>query len=797
MSFPELHSLRPEGKDGRTEYYSPAGRFAAHYPTGAWRPLCTVAGAEAGAAPRMLLASATRIALGTLTPPEDIQPRLLEVQMPSAPLSAYCAPDSSRATVMTAEGACLLDGTAETMLTPARTAEFPFLRLVGISAGVLSTDVGPRALRGDYAAGRALVSADRAAVVGDLAAAYSRLRDMAAEADVMLQPALVAYRLLDSRGNVLFSSAPVLLMAPSGPQCTEAVPVTSPDRCRLDPYTLSAESWSVAVDIPADAAGYARWADVVAVEILASPQFHPDLGASDASVTISGQGSASHFMLVTLPGRYAALGDGWRPRSRSNVIAAVGRFESQCCRIAFFRAPEAGMSFTSGATPGHSDGGGRIEPDFAELFPPHRFSAASVCSDGDTVLWSGITRRRFEGYPLEAFAPLRASPDAPAGAWHASVRVEFDDGESLVRMSEGIGAPPLGVGPLLSYPSPHARRMTLALSAGGRSYRRVVDLVPDASGRRAVYVDPSIRPFTPTLTTAPFDPGTARNTPRRHPDLLIAASAANPLGVGAVFRAGVGRIHAIAAAPGTNQAWEFGSRRFYVGGDGGLASLTLRPGGRAAFKLLDPRPLSRSDAIASADDAVYALLGAPAAVPDLVRIDSGRVRTLMSSPLPQAVALGWSSVRRELTLFADASEQAVSVALDYGLSCFTRVLPGAFSSSFSVAGAPGFALCGDSLCRLSDEIAPRASEVEFSCGCVSPRGCYYPRFFRAMFSGSSCQGGIEVTYPGGAVMFSTGFSGRLPRGVSLPWPGARPTERLTVTFHAAVSPDFRFYRFEF
>ena len=94
MSFPELHSLRPEGKDGRTEYYSPAGRFAAHYPTGAWRPLCTVAGAEAGAAPRMLLASATRIALGTLTPPEDIQPRLLEVQMPSAPLSAYCAPSA-------------------------------------------------------------------------------------------------------------------------------------------------------------------------------------------------------------------------------------------------------------------------------------------------------------------------------------------------------------------------------------------------------------------------------------------------------------------------------------------------------------------------------------------------------------------------------------------------------------------------------------------------------------------------------------------------------------------------------
>ncbi len=88
----------------------------------------------------------------------------------------------------------------------------------------------------------------------------------------------------------------------------------------------------------------------------------------------------------------------------------------------FFRAPEAGMSFTSGSHTGHSDGGGRIEPDFAELFPPHRFSAASVCSDGDTVLWSGITRRRFEGYPLEAFAPLRASPDAPAGAWHAYLR---------------------------------------------------------------------------------------------------------------------------------------------------------------------------------------------------------------------------------------------------------------------------------------------------------------------------------------------------------------------------------------
>ncbi len=144
-------------------------------------------------------------------------------------------------------------------------------------------------------------------------------------------------------------------------------------------------------------------------------------------------------------------------------------------------------------------------------------------------------------------------------------------------------------------------------------------------------------------------------------------------------------------------------------------------------------------------------------MPDLVRIDSGRADAYVFAA-SAGCRPGWSSVRRELTLFADASEQAVSVALDYGLSCFTRVLP-AFSSSFSVAGAPALLLRRFSL-PLSDEIAPRASGGGVFLRLRVAARMLLPRFFRAMFSGSSCQGGIEVTYPGGAVMFSTGFSGR-------------------------------------
>ena len=282
------------------------------------------------------------------------------------------------------------------------------------------------------------------------------------------------------------------------------------------------------------------------------------------------------------------------------------------------------MSFTSGSHTRTFRRRRRIEPDFAELFPPHRFSAASVCSDGDTVLWSGITRRRFEGYPLEAFAPLRASPDAPAGAWHASVRVEFDDGESLVRMSEGIGAPPLGVGPLLSYPSPHARRMTLALSAGGRSYRRWSTLCPMPRGavpfmsiRRSVRSRlrlpqrlstperPEIRPApsrSPDCCFCGKPSWCRRRVPRRsraHP--CDCRRARNQSGLGVRFEAFLCRRR----------------RR------SGLAdSAPRQPRGIQTSR--SASAVARQRRIASADDAVYALLGAPAAVPDLVRIDSGR-----------------------------------------------------------------------------------------------------------------------------------------------------------------------------
>ena len=133
-----------------------------------------------------------------------------------------------------------------------------------------------------------------------------------------------------------FSSAPVLLMAPSGRSVPKPCPSPRPTAVASIPirFPPKAGAWqSIFLLLPPDMP-VGRMSPPS--RSLASPQFHPDLGASDASVTISGQGSASALHACYFAGRYAALGDGWRPRSRSNVIAAVGRFESQCCRIAFF-----------------------------------------------------------------------------------------------------------------------------------------------------------------------------------------------------------------------------------------------------------------------------------------------------------------------------------------------------------------------------------------------------------------------------------------------------------------------------
>jgi len=791
---PALLSLRPDaGPTDGAICFTPAGRFAARYASGGWRPLCLLGGAgDSRPGGQILLSSGPRIAVDTLSAAPGSRPEVLEVQLPSEPSAAFAAPGSPGAVLMLDGGACLLDASGS-MLDSDACADFPQLRLVSVGRGRISTGVGPRALHGDYATPQDLSAADMRDVSADIAGAYRRLRALAAEADVMIQPALVAYRLLDSRGNVLHSSAPTLLMAPSGPQCAEAVAVTSSDRVRLDPYTLWADTWSAAVDIPADAAGHARWADVATVEIVASAQFHPDTdSAAGASVAV-GRTASEPFLRVALPGRGSALGSAWRSRSQSNVIAAAGRFEAECRRIALLPRPDAGMSVAAGATPLAPAGGrgasGVTDGDMAELLPPHTFTAKHVGADDAVVLWADITRRRFRGYPMEAFATQRAGADAPAGAWHAAVAVDFDDGEKVVCTSEGIGDAPLNVGPLLSYPSPHARRMTLALSVGGQSYRRVVDLQPDASGLRAVYVDASLRPFTPALTAEPFAPGASRSFPRRFADVLLTSSPAAPLSPYGVLRSGRGSaVCALLPAPGANQAWEFGSRRFYVGGDGGIASLTLRSDGRAAFKMLDPRPLRRPDAIVAADDAVYALLGS--GTPDLVRIESGRVSTLMSSPAPAAAALGWSAPKRELTLFSDGSDEALSVATDHSLMCFRRPLPGAFSRVYAVGDAH-FALCGDVLCRLAAEATDRVTEVAFDATftlCGGLRAA--PSLLRADFCGDSCQGYLSATVAGGAEMLRVRFNGTIPRGLSLPWPPSRRTARVAVGLHASVSPDF-------
>lgn len=530
------------------------------------------------------------------------------------PGEAVCAVASGvdEAVVMTRGGAARLTAAGDTVRVHDGAPSYPAVSLRAVQVGAVSTQVPRRKLSAAFTADQRLGKADAEALVGDYRDAYLCLAADAAANATFLQPVLARYRLLDRFGAVLFTSPSVLLSLPCGTQCAGPAEVAcDPVDGYASAYDVVLSTWRIEARIPAQSAK-----GVAAIQILVSPQFHPRGDGSGVCTLVRENGG--YKARVVLPGASAAIGVSTKG-TEATVMAAVARMDAismpamrisnpftgtaRNVEVAF--APEADAEAAAKALRKALEARcAYTEPEKVLLSAPHGFTAMCGATDGITTAWGSPSIFRFGGWNPTIFAS--AETDA---AWTASVTVRFDDGHRVTRRFGGSTGAPTALGPVLSYPAPDATSMTVTISTGGIVRRLDCALTPDASGCQAVYVAPGGKPVVPPqVENADFDEECDDTVDL--PGLIAIAPAHSPLAVTACVYSGCGRALAMAASPGSEQSWEVGRSRFFAACAAGVVSVSAPTAGtgRISVRIVDPRGVSRPDALAAGSERVYVLV---------------------------------------------------------------------------------------------------------------------------------------------------------------------------------------------
>ena len=285
----------------------------------------------------LLAARGTAVAAAPLDGGSATAP-VISGRLPSAPLCTLdCGDDGIL--VMTDEGPVSIGAAGSRSAVRPIGFDFPPLTLTPSAWGKVTATVAARTLSQAYNTSTTLVARDVAAVTGDLAAAYLRMCADASAVGGMLQPVIARYKLRGSRGNILFTSAPILLGHSSGAQLADYVGLKSDDRMTLKAYSLEAGLWSLSIRFP-DASAYADAARVASAEIWFTPMFHPYHPDMQGTVVIARASAADDdFLRVTLPGMNCGLGEGRPGNVERLLMKALAHIDEIEERVAVIAAP--------------------------------------------------------------------------------------------------------------------------------------------------------------------------------------------------------------------------------------------------------------------------------------------------------------------------------------------------------------------------------------------------------------------------------------------------------------------------
>ncbi len=617
--------------------------------------------------------------------------------------------------------------------------------------------------------------------------AYRSLAEDLGTVREYMQPVVVRCQLLDAAGGVLHVTPPVCVMPSGGAQLatTLHVPVSEGQHngCVVEVCGFRLRV-TLCGGVPDE------WVRRVAsLRVLATPQFHCCDMEGKAAITIArrtGETSAVVTANATLPGLSRGV-------NAANIGCAVALFDSLAREVAVIDRPFASGSpgtWTVDAPPvadvpasakkfwnalNASVSGARTQVGMLSV--PHTYTAVLTAENGGRRIFGGITRFAWRGYGAAAFAA--SDTRLPDAAVSGTVRVVMDDG-SVIQSVVHMAVTPSQVGPLLSYPDPRARRLTLTAGSAGIS----VDLRPDASGSCAYWVAPGCRPVPMgTDFDAEATSGEETRLSAELPGHLAVTRQGVVEGCGFVAH----DIRALLPARSSGGAWDFGRSRFYVFTGSDTRMLTVSPTAMSA-SLIDSRGIAAPYGVCAAGNSVYMLSGT-----SLLRLDGSRVSAVPG--IFDCDRIGYDPARDELVLANPDDNEAMVISAVAGTSYTVSLVLGGGEHGWLVAGGSIFALTGDGLrdlnsryCRISETVNVRWSAVNTGVkpSPVSVRAVSVP-VSCSRFEGTVTVGRSWLGRSASVRRIDVRGAIRSPLRTVL---ALRPAIDLRLTVQGTVSPDF-------
>ncbi|MGM9846254.1 MAG: hypothetical protein ACI30K_08535 [Muribaculaceae bacterium] len=552
-------------------------------------------------------------------------------------------------------------------------AALPVVEMQTTDAGALSCHVDERQLSQTYSSGLRLAHGDRLALSGDLCDAYRGIDAAARAAGVLWLPVVAYYRLYDSAGRLLLSSAPLLLMHPDGVGAVATdVVLTSADRRTVDAYDYTARAYKLALRLAADDEAARR---VARLDLMVSPALHvSDLGDAGTCSLLSGLDDS--FARLSLPA--ATLGVSARaPQSSRRCAAAVTERAAALCRCVYSLSKPFSAESERQITVEFA-AAGDVSADIAAVkravatavapcsalaalvAQPNIVSAATSTAVGDTLVMASLMVRRFRGYGPAAYAVGYADR-----SWYGYTEVTFADGSTRVYEASGASRAPIRFAPVLWHPSPEAVALTITVRVSGERTRSITaPLHRDATGRGALWVADGAAPFELTESGDAYSVPIETDSVLTMPQMVAVASVSDPSAVTATAEVPAGCLHAIVAAAHQQSSWDFGRIRCFVGGDSGIYSMSVSiDRSRIGISRIDARGVASQQAMTPTDEGVAAIAGG-----DIVMLSASRSATVRSNC--RGVALAWRATHRELWCIAAAGDADIA-CYDYGRRRYT------------------------------------------------------------------------------------------------------------------------------
>ncbi|MGM9853872.1 MAG: hypothetical protein ACI30N_07905 [Muribaculaceae bacterium] len=626
MRVTDCMNFRPA--EGRSEILKVTGAPRVIAPEG-WMPLFADG-------PRLLVYRPDNLSIGRVTLENDVPevtPAVTVIAtLPARPLCAFA--EGADITVMTEKGAWILEWTGDGYDMPGLVPDWPDISLTTAEGTILSTTI------------------PAGTVDGLAVTAVDTYRSLAADLNTLgqfMQPFVARCLLIGEDGRVLHVTPPVCVTPSPGSQLADPLHLTVSEGSHSG-CAVSATGFRLLVSLHGDIPQAWR-RRVKAIEVLATPQFHCCDMAGKAGVTVTQRSGAAGLQTtanVFLPGRENGVGS-------AALLNAICRFDSLGERIAVIDNPFGANSpgnWVIGA-PQVADvvaSAKAFRKALGRLYKrskhadvmlslPHSFTAAMTAENGGRRVCSGLSRRMWRGYGAAAFA---AQLDGE-GSWQGFVRVVMADGTEHVSAVSGKGTPSL-VGPVISYPDPSARKLTITAGDIGLT----VDLVPDPSGTYAVWTAPKGKPVA---LTADFERVSAAAD-------TFFSSVGNLLAItvnGEVTNTMMLSQSPVAILPAraSGGAWDFGRSRFYLFGADGIRMLAVSATA-TSLNLLSKAVVADAMQICQAGATVYLLSAGR-----LLKLENSHLTSLPGEWFHDRLA--YCADRDELLLASTEDNEAVSL----------------------------------------------------------------------------------------------------------------------------------------